>query len=90
MAVWVSRIEFSDYLLVGNSLLVLCHIKPEKSYFSRKSNDISVKESHPETHQENWFSLGISLKHDDVKNQNKPAALCFVGFIGGVCWAIIP
>ena len=25
----------------------------------------------------------ISLKHDDVKNQNKPAALCIVGFIGG-------
>jgi len=28
---------------------------------------------------QNW----ISLKHDDVKNQNKPAELCIVGFIGG-------
>ena len=27
-------------------------------------------------------NLSISLKHDDVKNQNKPAALCIVGFIG--------
>ena len=26
---------------------------------------------------------GISLKHDDATNQNKPAALCIVGFIGG-------
>ena len=26
----------------------------------------------------------ISLKHDDVKNQNKPAVLCIVGFIGGL------
>ena len=25
----------------------------------------------------------ISLKHDDVTSQNKPAALCIVGFIGG-------
>ena len=25
----------------------------------------------------------ISLKHDHVKNQNKAAALCIVGFIGG-------
>jgi len=25
----------------------------------------------------------ISLRHDDVKSQNKPAALCILGFIGG-------
>ena len=30
------------------------------------------------------FLSGISLKHDDVTNQNKPAALCIVGFIGGL------
>jgi len=29
-----------------------------------------------------FFSVSISLKHDDVKNQNKQAALCIVGFIG--------
>ena len=59
MVVWVPGIQFSEYLLVRNILLVLCHIRPNKSYFSRKSNDISMKESHPETHQEIWwFSLG--------------------------------
>jgi len=26
----------------------------------------------------------LKPEHDDVKNQNKPAALCIVGFIGGV------
>jgi len=29
------------------------------------------------------ISASISLKHDDVTNQNKPVALCIVGFIGG-------
>jgi len=30
-----------------------------------------------------YLLCSISLKHDDVTNQNKPAALCIVGFIGG-------
>jgi len=29
------------------------------------------------------LSIPIILKHDDVKNHNKPAALCIVEFIGG-------
>jgi len=58
--VWEPGIKCSAYFLVGITLLVLCHIRTEKSYFSRKSNDISMKESHPERHQEIWwFSLGI-------------------------------
>ena len=28
-------------------------------------------------------STAIDPLHDDVKNQNKPVALCIVGFIGG-------
>ena len=29
------------------------------------------------------FNISYHNKHDDVKSQNKPAALCIVGFIGG-------
>jgi len=29
------------------------------------------------------FFFRIDPLHDDVKNQNKPGALCIVGFIGG-------
>jgi len=52
MVVWEPGIKFSDYLLVGMSLFVSCHIKSEKLNSLRKSNDISMKESHPETHYE--------------------------------------
>ena len=44
MVVSLPGIEFSDYVLVRNSLIILCNIKSDKSIFLCESNHISMIE----------------------------------------------